>query len=412
MRGKKQSRIRFGLVLILILILPVFASALTSNSALPIWSDRIGEYRVLVDCSDDGRYVVAGSDSGMLRMYTDGGKILWTYQAPEKSIMAVAISGDGESVAAAFFDPLAPSQNAGGEVLYYNRSGERLWRYYTGSTVHRIAVDTKGETILASGDSTLYLFNKTGSVRINFPLNGTAWGIALSGDGSVGVAGSERVRGEIFVTDTNGTALWSYPTTSGMRAVDISGNGESIAGVDRYHLYWFNQNRTPSWQYNSSPAFRAIAVSSDGEYGAAGSQYYLRFFNRTGSLLWKYEDSGDVGGVALSANGSEIIAGMSGGTILFDRSGTILWKYGKGSMYVAASKDGNYFVAGSSSEINFFNRFGTMKVIEPVVADTIAEPSVEMTGLMPTSKPAPISEILPIFAICCGAISAFAQRKL
>jgi len=407
-----QNQIRFGLVLILILILPVFASALTLNTALPIWSDQIGEYRVLVDCSDNGRYVVAGSDSGMLRMYTDGGKILWTYRAPEKSIMAVAISGDGESVAAAFFDPLAPSHNAGGEVILFNRSGERLWRYYTGSTVHRIAVDTKGETILASGDSTLYLFDKTGRVRNNFQLNGTAWGIAMSGDGSLGVAGSKRAHGEIFVTETNGTALWSYPTDSGMWAVDISNNGESIAGVGDYHLYWFNQNQTPTWQYKSSPPFRSIAVSSDGEYGAVGSQYFLRVFNRTGSLLWKYEDRGYVGSVALSANGSEIIAGMSGGTILFNRSGTILWKYGKGSMYVAASKDGNYFVAGSSSEINFFNRFGTTKVTEPVVADTIAEPSVEMTGLMPTSKPTPISEILPIIAICCGAISAFAQRKL
>ncbi|MDD5187596.1 MAG: PQQ-binding-like beta-propeller repeat protein [Methanoregula sp.] len=406
------SRIRFGLILTFILIFPVFASALTSNSALPIWSDQIGEYRVLVDCSDDGRYVVAGSDSGMLRMYTDSGKILWTDRVPEKSIMAVAMSGNGESVAAAFFDPLAASQDAGGEILYYNRSGEPLWSYYTGSTVHRIAVDTNGETILASGDSTLYLFDKTGNVRKNLKLNGTAWGIAMSGDGSLGVAGTERLRGEIFVTDTNGTARWSYPTLSGMRAVDISGNGESIAGVDRYHLYWFNKNQTPSWQYNSSPAFRAVAVSSNGEYGAAGSQYYLRFFNRTGSLLWKYEDNGDVGGVALSANGSEIIAGMSGGTILFDRSGAILWKYGNGSMYVAASKDGNYFVSGSSTEINFFNRFGTTKIIKMPVTDTIIDPTAEATSLRPTAKPAPLLGILPVIAICCGAICAFAQRRL
>jgi len=402
LKKKIRNRIWFGLILISILIIPSWTSASDlPATALPIWSDRLGEYRVLVDCSDDGKYVIAGSDSGTLRMYSNTGKILWSYQKPEKSIMSVAISGNGESVAAAFFDPRAPSYDAGGEILYFNRGGNLDWKYYTGSTVHRVALSDAGDIVLASGDSALYLFDRTGTLQKKFRLNGTIWGAALAGDGSRGVAGLGRDWGEIFVTDANGTATWNYPTGTVMRAVGISSSGEAIAGVDNYHLYWFNHTQTPAWDYTSSTGFRDIAVSSDGEYCAAASQYFLRFFNRTGSLLWEYEDRGYVGGVAMSANGNEIIAGMSGGTILFDQSGTILWKYEKGSASVSASEDGNYFVAGSASEIYFFNRYGTTKIMNP----TISESPVKATGSLPVTTPsAPLS--IPCIIIAIGFISA------
>ena len=350
MTKRLPTQLRFIFVVLSLLIIPTFTSALDlSASALPVWSDQIGGFSVTSDCSDDGRYVVAGSDTGTVRMYTYTGGILWTYRIPEKSVTAVAISGDGSVVAAADYDPLGP--DAGGEILYFTRDGELVWRSHTGATVQRVALSDDGNTLLASGNSALYVYDKTGTRQSTFRLNETIWSVAVSGDGSRGVAGAGYGHGELFATDTNGTVSWSYPTANGMQAVSISGNGGSIAGVDRFHLYWFDRDKVPAWQFNASTVFETIAVSADGEYGATGSQYYLRFFNRTGSLLWTYQDPGTVGSVALSANASRIIAGTSSGTMLFDREGTMLWKFGNATTRVSASKDGRFYVASSPAGV-------------------------------------------------------------
>ena len=42
-----------------------------------LWSDPIGEYYAHVGMSGEGNFVIAGSDTGTLRMYDRSGKILW-----------------------------------------------------------------------------------------------------------------------------------------------------------------------------------------------------------------------------------------------------------------------------------------------------------------------------------------------
>ena len=192
MTKRLPTQLRFIFVVLSLLIIPTFTSALDlSASALPVWSDQIGGFSVTSDCSDDGRYVVAGSDTGTVRMYTYTGGILWTYRIPEKSVTAVAISGDGSVVAAADYDPLGP--DAGGEILYFTRDGELVWRSHTGATVQRVALSDDGNTLLASGNSALYVYDKTGTRQSTFRLNETIWSVAVSGDGSRGVAGAGTV---------------------------------------------------------------------------------------------------------------------------------------------------------------------------------------------------------------------------
>ena len=58
----------------------------STTSPLPIWSDSLGFGGVLTSCSDDGHYVVAGSDMGIVRLYDNSGAILWTYQVPGKPV--------------------------------------------------------------------------------------------------------------------------------------------------------------------------------------------------------------------------------------------------------------------------------------------------------------------------------------
>lgn len=403
-RKKMQSRIRFPLVLILtlILILPVFSSALTSNAALPIWSDRIGEYRVLVDCSDDGKYVVAGSDSGVLRMYTDLGKIIWTYTSIGTSFSSVSVSGDGQIVTA--------------NSLVFDNGGNLLTNINNSGSLVRTAVSRNGETIVSSGTNGLNIFDPEGNILGKDVEPGAIWDVAVSGDGMYGAApvdlGWQTRKGKIVVIDRNGSKVVDYPTMSQGVGVAISRNGSSIIGIDDYNLYSLFRNGTLRWSFASSPPFRDVAITPDGRYIVAGSQYYLRFFNETGSLLWQNQDAGYVYSVAISEDGNYIIAGSADQIRLFDKSGNLLWRYDHGASQVAASKDGNYFVAGSSTEIKFFNRFGTTNFVEPAITDVIVEPSVETIRLKPTAKSASLLGNLPVIALCFVVICTASRRKL
>ncbi|MFA5222558.1 MAG: hypothetical protein WC391_09785, partial [Methanoregula sp.] len=94
-----------------------------------LWSDTIGQDRVRVGISVDGRSIIAGSDTGTLRMYDRSGKVLWTVSSPNTSVYAVAISGDGEHIAASFSDPTKSSDENEWQVRFFDRAGNLLWTY-------------------------------------------------------------------------------------------------------------------------------------------------------------------------------------------------------------------------------------------------------------------------------------------
>ncbi|MDO9324877.1 MAG: PQQ-binding-like beta-propeller repeat protein [Methanoregula sp.] len=379
-----------------------------TDSPVPVWSDQIGKYSSKVDCSGDGAYVLAGSDKGIVRMYNSDGKILWTYHDPEKSVMAVSITRSGEYGAAALYDPYVPSDNAGGEILFFNNRGEILWKYNTGSTVHRLDLSSDGDTLFASGDTIFYSFNNSGKLLGMNKTKSTIWAAAASGDGTMGIAGTGLHDNRIIAMDRDGTVIWNYPTETYVRAVDISETGDVFVGTERYRLSWLNRNGTPVWQFNSSPPFTDVAISADGRYCVASSQYFLRFFNNTGTQLWRYEDNGYVNSVAISRNGDYIIGGSEYATLLFDKSGHIIWKYPTGTTHVSASEDGMYFAASSSYDVYFFNREGSKKVMAAPTTDRSNNPdNVSVITSSPVTAPAK-STLLSLSGIISAIICAIA----
>ena len=403
----------FWVLFVVMLFVPVCGSASEpSDTAWPIWHGRLGELTAVIDSSDDGMYYVAGSDTGLLRLYPLNGWKSWTFEKPGKSVMAVAMSGNGEYIAGAFFDSYHPSDETGGEILYFNRSGNVQWVYPTGSTVQRVAVSESGNTIFVSGDLDFYSFDTSGNLLGKYKTGGTIWAVAASEDGTTGVAGSGYPDSGISVMDANGTLLGNYPTTERMRSVDISANGEAVVGADFYRLYWLDRKGTLAWHYTSSPPFTQVAMSPDAEYCAAASQYYLRFFNRAGSLLWTYEDPGYVNCVDISENGDFVIAGTEDATLLFDKSGQIIWKFNKGASHVSSSHDGNYFITSSGGEISSLIRdtgSGPTRQKTPAITPSLTGPVKNQSPVPSEPQPAPVPGSVPFAAlvICAGAAIFF-----
>ncbi|MFA4823613.1 MAG: PQQ-binding-like beta-propeller repeat protein [Methanoregula sp.] len=402
------------------MVLPVNAAD-TGNSPVPVWSDQTGTRDVLIQCSGNGKYIVSGSDTGILRLYNQTGTILWTFQRDEKMVRSIAISGNGDYVGAVFLNPDAPSFYADGEILFFNRTGSVLWDYTSDYTVERIAISDDGNSIYASGSPNLYSFDRNGTIIGQNVSQGRTWTLDAAGDGSyavaggtitdrIHIAGSQTPANRIYAFEKDGTIPWNYSTKQRITSVGVSSEGESIVSAGDSHLYSLDRNGTLMWQFNSSPYYSSVAVSSDGGYTAAGSQYYVRLFNRTGALLWKYEYNSMISSVGLFNDGNVIIAGASDGVYVFNKTGKLLWHYGtpKSVLHVSVAKDGMYFAAGTSDTTYFFNRWGNATIIDEPELSVVSGDSPAPAVTAPLPSPLPVT--LVIFAISCITIIA-AIRK-
>lgn len=419
-------------LIVIVVVLPVTGENETSTeygnipyskiSPTPIWSDLIGTENVPVSCSHDGKYVIAGSDSGVLRMYDWTGKILWTYRNTSKSVTSVSIAGSGEYAAAAFYFPYPYD----GEILYFNRNGTDLWKYpQLSEQRNNIAMSENGSITVMSVEKELTLVDNSGVIITKTTMPDDICQIVVSDDGTTSaVASNSRcpwrgALGSISGVDSKGKILFIFPIDLSFIDIGISGNGERIVGVDENNLYAFGKDGTLLWNYSSNPRFRSVAISSDGEYISAGSQYYVRYFNRTGALLWDYyDDEGWVNAVSISGNGNFVFAGASKKIVLLDKTGALLWQYTTPSdvISVSSSRDGYYFTAGTKDKVYFFNRWGNATIIGPVVtllpSMNQSANNLNPVGPVPnTTLPAPLALTSVIFAI--GAISAIVliQKK-
>jgi len=401
---KKKIQVSLIIIVTLAGLIPITGSALNpTNISSPQWSDTLGQYEVHVACSDNGSFIVAGSDTGILRMYDKTGKPLWTYENNGTSITSVSISGDGEIVTA--------------NSLVLDHQGNLLTNINNSASVIRTTVSRNGETIVSSGTNQLNIFDPEGNLLGKDVEQGAIWDVAISSDGMYGAApvdlGWRTRKGKIVVIDRNGSEILDFPTKSQGVGVAISDNGSSIVGIDDYNLYSVFRNGTLRWSFASSPPFRDVAITEDGRYIVAGSQYYLRVFNETGSLLWQNQEAGYVYSVAISENGDYIIAGSSDQVRLFDKYGNLLWHYDQGASHVAASKNGNYFAVGTNDKIKYFNKWGNTTVIdEPTFPVKSSYPNGSSPVVKPsTPKPTPLSYMVVIGALFCISVVASFLKK-
>jgi WD40 repeat protein len=413
-----------------IFIIPVCVSASDpGNIPAPVWSDQTGIRDVLVQCSGDGKYVVSGSDTGVLRMYDQTGTILWTFQREGKKVRSIAISRSGDYVGAVFLNPEAPSFYADGEILFFNLTGSVLWDYTRDYTVERIAISDDGNSIYASGSPNLYSFDRNGTIIGQNESEGRTWVLEVTGDGSYAIAGGtimERVHvansqtpaNRIYAIEKDGTIAWNYSTRHAINSIGISSDAGIIVNAAGYELSSFTRNGTLIWQQKSGPDISSVAVSSNGEYTAAGTRYSLRLFNRTGTQLWNYEYSPGISSVGMSDDGNVIIAGAADGIYVFNRAGKMLWQYEtpESVLHVSIAKDGRYFAAGTSDTAYFFNRWGNATIIKPVttpmsITNPLADNHTYTDPSPSASRPAPLPTIMPITAlVICAGTSLLTRR--
>jgi len=355
-------------------------------------------------------------------MYDRSGKVLWTVSSPNNSVYAVAISADGEHVAALFSDPTKPSDENEWQVRFFDRAGNPLWAWSNRSALLTIAIVPGSSPIAAAGGSHLFLLEGNGSPVWSEPSGfyKVVRDVICSDDGEFIAAaidhGPRTRQGEILVMNRNGTIVVRFPTAYQASAVRTDRQGQMYTAIDDYRLYSFFRNGTLAWHFSSSPPFRSVAMTPDGNGIVAASQYFVRFFNNSGIQLWNYQNQGYFNDVGISDDGTVIVAGGDDGVYVFEKNGNLRWRFPTQKFVsdVDVSDRGDYLAAGTKGTVVlFFNRWGNATLTEPVQQTRIA--SIPTTHEIPEpqkTQPASLNFFVQLFMIGASVFLIFRNSDI
>jgi hypothetical protein len=249
------------------------AKGRTTTSESISWKSQEFTYVSAVDLSSDGNYVAAGildvSDFGVA--YWKNAKSLsgdpqgwnWLSTEPDTGFSDVAISDDGDSVAAATGVDFSVHYWTGAKSL----SGDPASTWWAGEGIPFSSIDmsSDGDSVIASGGSNVF-----GNVDVK------------DGESTKAVINGNGVGGKVY--------FW--------------GQARSLTG----------RPQDPTWTYETDGFIHDVAISDSGDYMAADRNEFapgkVYFFDFRGALLWSYPvDLADK--VSISSDGSTLAVGTS-----------------------------------------------------------------------------------------------------
>ncbi len=172
---------------------------------------------------------------------------------------------------------------------------------------------------------------------------------------------------------------WKYDAGSGVAAVALSGDGETVVAVTLgKKVLCLDGNGRQRWGAKVGNQAWCVGLSADGQTTVVGTGSTrpwdmggrgLFCFANDGSLLWQVDLKASVWGLALSADAETIAVGTDAKQlILFDGHGSRLWHQDVRGLgwyawvwSAAVSADGGIIVAGAADKrVRLFERSGVL----------------------------------------------------
>ena len=216
-------------------------------------------------------------------------------------------------------------------------------------------ISSDGKSIVVGGEKTLYFFDSNGDRLWTFEMGDKIWGLNISRSGDYIAAGSGK---EVYFFSNEGKLLWQFRTGNLVRFPHISEDEKKILASSSRKLYLFSQRGQLRWEVETGTT-QAISASRDLEIIAGGASTEVFCLDRSGRKLWEDEGKDFINMVQVSDNGEGIFV-AEGSEVLnhpalhvYYRDGTLLWSYlCRGQVKAIATDEyGRYTVAGIGRKI-------------------------------------------------------------
>ena len=302
-------------------------------------SNGLGKARASIIDSPDNGPVLFDSDfknNEIVVINTATGKVLWRYSTGAEWVGAVALSNNGQFLAA---------QTSNHVYLFNTQSNKPLWSYQNpnqasigGDVKGGVAISADGKQIFAAFyGQALYFHQESNRPVWSYnlePHGGGAYGVDISQDGlhaAIAMAGSESDQNTnvLILLDQSGQKLWQYHASGNWHEVSFSQNGQFLAGSTgcpdrRGYLFSINSptpiiRSEPLSQESPIDEARISQTGSLAVYGAeSGYGAIILMDQKTKKIVWKYDTpmKQSVRALAMTPDAKFIGAGTFGGDVL------------------------------------------------------------------------------------------------
>ena len=354
-------------------------------------SNGVGKARAgIIDSPNQGPMIYSEKfdNNQVILLQKNSNQPIWTFDTGNDMVIDVAVSKNGEYVAAATFTSI---------YLFSKESNEPIWRfceYYEELLISKagfrgVAISADGDYIAGNWDDTLYLFQRESNVPLwSADIECSAIGVDISDDGkyiAAGVANAGKAGDKLFFfSSESNEPLWEYKAdhpgyeqTGNFYSPDVTPDGKYVAvstGCPDRRAYLFSKDGDVVFRSemltHDSPVHKS-AISDDGSLIAYSAdhnngQEIVFLFDDQGNKLWSFSSQEDATAraISISANGDYVAAGTTGGHVyLFSKESNVpLWKFTATGYFtqigdVKLSSTGDYLVAGGTTKkVYLFSR--------------------------------------------------------
>lgn len=370
-------------------------------------SNGLGKARAgIIDSPDNGPVLFesAFDNNEIVLIDVVTGQKIWSYPVGKEWVGGVALSDDGEYLAA---------QTSRHVYLFETGSAEPKWAYTAGVS-GLIGGDVKGGIDISADGSKIFallgnralLFNRDSNQPIwEAPTGNGGYNAAISSNGeylAVATAGSEEDENTnllILWHKDSPNRFWQYHSSGNFHDVSFSTDGSFLAAAtgcpDRRGYLFSKDSAQPLWRSEmltrDSPVHQA-KISTDGEiaaFGAESDDGAIHLFSKeAGKILWKFPVPGRYSFRALNITpDGEFIGGattVQGQVFIFSKdSPTPLasWQVDASLGAADIADDGSFLVVGGTdNKVHIFERESKKERAEISLSEFVGEIDVSANG--------------------------------
>ena len=258
----------------------------------------------------DPGLVLAFRNSPDVVSVSSAGKVRWKRRL-ESPVEALAVEGTGDGLFAAL---------AGGLLYYLNSQGTPLWKYRLDGPARALSASEKGNCACAADDrGRLLCLSTEGKLLFSVRLEAPAGRLRLSQDGSTLIAAGQSW---VFLVSKEGKVLWRRDFSEGVADIATTVSCTKTLVLSRT-VRSLSLDGAERWSVQVPDGTSAVRMSEDGEtIYALGPEVVVRL-NPAGKTLWTGDLRNTPASASVMPRTKMLLLPSAEGTNVIDRWGNL-----------------------------------------------------------------------------------------